>query len=150
MNTYNTADRAAKGLGWPASEGADAPRFDPLGAEGVRVFEAKWADGEPTTYQITNSNGFVLAQSRQAADLAPWLAGYLAELDRLATAGEPEHFVRRDPECPNLIDGSVFATDVRANGAYVTVAGNGEMPLILSFDLDDIRALKLLLNEFGG
>ena len=55
-------------------------------------------------------------------------------------------FVRTDPAQPNLVDGSVYAYDVHPGGAYVTVAGNGEMPLILSFDLDDIAALRRLID----
>lgn len=56
--------------------------------------------------------------------------------------------VRRDIHQPNLIDGSIYCFDIRHNGAYVTVAGNAETPLILSFDLEDIQALRHVVNQF--
>lgn len=57
-------------------------------------------------------------------------------------------FVRTDPDQPNLVDGSVYAYDIRPEGAYVTVAGNGETPLILSFDLHDIAALRRMVDHY--
>jgi hypothetical protein len=57
-------------------------------------------------------------------------------------------FIRRDIDQPNLIDGSIYCLDVCHNGAYVTVAGNGETPLILSFDLEDIEALRQVVDQF--
>jgi hypothetical protein len=57
-------------------------------------------------------------------------------------------FVRTDPDQPNLIDGTIYAYDVRENGAYVTVSGNEETPLILSFDLGDIDVLRDVLTCF--
>lgn len=57
-------------------------------------------------------------------------------------------FVRTDTAQPNLVDGSVYAYDIRPDGAYVTVAGNSETPLILSFDLDDIEALRRIVDHY--
>jgi hypothetical protein len=59
-------------------------------------------------------------------------------------------FVRRDPEWPNLIDGTVFVTNVRHNGIYVTVRGNDEeQPIILAFDPDDIDGLREAIADFN-
>lgn len=57
-------------------------------------------------------------------------------------------FVRTDTAQPNLVDGSVYAYDVRPEGAYVTVAGSGETPLILSFDVADIAALRRMIDLY--
>lgn len=57
-------------------------------------------------------------------------------------------FDRIDPDQPNLVDGSVYAYDVRRTGAYVTVAGNGDTPLILSFDVADIAALRRMIDLY--
>lgn len=57
-------------------------------------------------------------------------------------------FVRRDIDQPNLIDGSIYAYETRPDGVYVTVAGNSEDPLILSFDLEDLAALRGIVNQF--
>lgn len=59
-----------------------------------------------------------------------------------------EQFVRRDLDSPNMVDGSIFVTDARHDGAYVTVAGNAGTPIILAFDLEDIAALKELVDQY--
>jgi hypothetical protein len=56
--------------------------------------------------------------------------------------------IRTDPGQPNLVDGSVYAYEIVPGGAYVTVAGNGTTPLILSFDADDIASLRAVVDSF--
>lgn len=52
----------------------------------------------------------------------------------------------------NVIDGSILAYQVGGgmNGAYVTVAGNGETPVILRFDAEDLAALRRMLAEVAS
>lgn len=57
-------------------------------------------------------------------------------------------FTRTDPTQPNLVDGSVYTYEVHPQGVYVTVAGNSETPLILSFDSADIAALRNLVDHY--
>lgn len=57
-------------------------------------------------------------------------------------------FARVDPAQPNLVDGSVYAYEVHPQGAYVTVAGNDKMALILSFDREDIAALRRMIDLY--
>ena len=61
-----------------------------------------------------------------------------------------EVFVRRDPRQPNLIDGGIYAYDVRHNGVYVTCRGNEECPIILSFDPEDIDGLREMITLFDS
>ena len=56
--------------------------------------------------------------------------------------------VRTDPNQPNLINGTIYAYDIRPDGVYVTLAGNSETPQIVSFDLDDIKALSAIVRHF--
>lgn len=56
--------------------------------------------------------------------------------------------IRNDPTQPNLIDGSIYVYDVRPDGMYVTVKGNGETPLTLAFDHADIQALRNAIQLF--
>lgn len=53
-------------------------------------------------------------------------------------------FARTDREQPNLVDGTIYAYETRENGCYVTVKGNGDTPLILSFDLEDVQSLRAI------
>lgn len=61
-------------------------------------------------------------------------------------------FIRTDREQSNLVDGSIYAYDVRPDGMYVTVKGNdpGGTPLILSFDREDIDALRHAIKLFDS
>lgn len=56
--------------------------------------------------------------------------------------------IRTDSSQPNLLDGSIFAYDIRADGCYVTVKGNSERPLILSFDSEDITVLRTIVGHY--
>lgn len=57
-------------------------------------------------------------------------------------------FIKRDPEQPNLIDGTVLAYQAGPAGMYVTVGGNDlEQPLILAFDAEDVAALRRAIAE---
>lgn len=57
--------------------------------------------------------------------------------------------IRTDPAQPNLLDGSIFVYDPRPDGCYVTVKGNDDRPVILSFDLEDIAVLGRIADLYA-
>ena len=57
-------------------------------------------------------------------------------------------FIRTDPAQPNLLDGTIYAYELREGGCYITVAGNDETPLILSTDLEDIASLRAIAAHY--
>lgn len=59
-------------------------------------------------------------------------------------------FMKRDVEQDNLVDGSIYVTDVRLDGIYVTIAGNhpGDIPSIVAFDAEDVDALRDAISTF--
>lgn len=61
-------------------------------------------------------------------------------------------FIRTDRDQSNLVDGTIYAYDVRPDGMYVTVKGNDPdgTPLILSFDGEDIEGLRHAIALFSG
>jgi hypothetical protein len=104
-------------------------------------------DLEPSVGDVDNSDLHDEPSAIQAA-------ADLRELDETPpTERQPamrtDVFVRRDVDQPNLVDGSIYYYDIRHNGVYVTVAGNEEDPIILSFDREDIAALRSLVDHYA-
>lgn len=49
----------------------------------------------------------------------------------------------------NMVDGSILAYQIGddVDGAYVTITGDGDTPIIVHFDSEDLDVLRRMLTE---